>query len=58
MKKTAVTCPDLKRDRDGRFTEYKLGLATEEEFIGVNLILRNKPSKDPPERKKRSYITF
>ena len=67
MKNIAVTYPGSKRDRDGKFTEVKLDLVAEDEFIGVNFILRNKPSREPPEhkprretpeRKKHSYITF
>ncbi len=70
MKTIAVTYPGSKRDRDGKFTEVKLDLVAEDEFIGVNFISRNKPRREQlerklerkperrPEGKKRSYITF
>lgn len=67
MKTIAVTYPGSKRDRDGKFTEVKLDLVAEDEFIGVNFILRNKsPRREQLERKperklegkKRSYIMF
>lgn len=63
MKTIAVTYPGSKRDRDGKFTEVKLDLVAEDEFIGVNFISRNKPPRRElperrPEGKKRSYITF
>ena len=38
MKTIAVTYPGSKRDRDGKFTEVKLDLVAEDEFIGVNFI--------------------
>lgn len=59
MKNTiSIVYPGLKQDSEGKFTETKITLTDNNEFIGLKMPVSDNLNDNIRERRRVNYITF